>query len=199
MFIKKFSNALSKHLSVMLDNKLHVRTRFAILPVDTPTLLSLPTIKSLQLTLHPTSNTVKSRGQIFPCNISEVVTPAIGTHPIDTLPAHGSIESAVKTKSTAWSSLLTTSQKQQAEGLLMDFADTWFEPKAGCCTTVTMEIKVEGQPKRSKARPTPVQLRSELNKQINDLLAAGVISPAQTMNGSPHPVLCQNRDQINGA
>jgi hypothetical protein len=40
-----------------------------------------------------------------------------------------------------------------------------------------MEIKVRGQPKRVTARPTPMHLREELNRQIDDLLAAGVIAP----------------------
>ena len=41
-----------------------------------------------------------------------------------------------------------------------------------------MEIIVKGEPKRAKARPTPPRLREELNKQVDDLLAAGVIKPA---------------------
>ena len=90
----------------------------------------------------------------------------------------GNVREAVNTCVTKWSVEVTPAQLKAGVDLLTEFSDVWHTPKVGKRTTVTMNIKVVGRPKRVKARPVPVHLRAELNKQIDDLLAANVIIPA---------------------
>ena len=73
---------------------------------------------------------------------------------------------------------VTPAEPKTGVDLLIEFSDVWHTPKVGKCTAVTTNIKVVGRPKRVKVRPVPVHLRAELNKQIDDLLTANVITLA---------------------
>ena len=88
------------------------------------------------------------------------------------------VRSTVEASTSTWTVDLSPGELREAKVLFEEYSDLWYRPKAGRCTTVTMEIIVKGEPKRAKARPTPPHLSEELNKQVDDLLAAGVIKPA---------------------
>ena len=61
--------------------------------------------------------------------------------------------------------------------LLTEFADVWHQPKAGLCSVILPEFEVLGPPKRARARPVPPVLENELFRQVDDLIAVGLIDP----------------------
>ena len=155
-----------------------VVVRFALIGRETPTILSAHTLGRLSTKIDFATNTITMGSELIPCVY--VVSDSGGTGEISTLQqtAHVDVEELIKRESEKWTTDMTVEEKHKGEKLLRDFKEVWFEPKAGQATTVQMEIKVNGQPRRVAARPTPVHLRSEINKQIDDLLAAGVIEQA---------------------
>jgi hypothetical protein len=64
---------------------------------------------------------------------------------------------------------------QNFKQLMLEYKDLWFKPQAGRCTTMEMDVTVNGPPKRQNARPCPAHLISELHRQIDDLLEAALI------------------------
>lgn len=171
---------VSQVVSVSFDNIHVVKVRFAIINENIKTLISLPTMQALQTTINLYDKTFTSFGCTYPCLTLELDNTTNTPKVFDTIQQSGgeSVATAIHNKSLKWSFLASPPERKRAIELLQEFSDVWFKPKVGKCTTVSMEIKVCGKPKRVVARPTPVHLRKELNRQINDLLAAKVIKPA---------------------
>ena len=171
--------SLSEKVRVEVPNKCHVFTQFALLPSDSPTIIASQTLGALKMSINFSTRAVLCDSAPVPCYVVEE-PPTVSEPAADTIQqqSHRSVIETIRADVPNWSTQLTPAQAQQAEALLGEFSDVWYEPKIGLATTVTMEIKVRGLPRRVAARPTPVHLRGELNRQIDDLLRAGVIEPA---------------------
>ena len=60
----------------------------------------------------------------------------------------------------------------------MQFKSVWDEPQVGKCKTIEISFEPKGKPKRFKARPLSNVLLQEAHKQVDTLLAAGVVEPS---------------------
>jgi hypothetical protein len=172
-------SSLSKLTSISLDNINCVSVRFALMGANIPIIISLPTLQKLGAVLDVRAKTLTSNGTTYKCYTASEQTQQ---QPTDTSTlqqtAHKTVEQTVLGNVATWQVAMSEGEQKSAIKLLTKYSDLWFAPKAGKCTTVTMEVKVQGQPRRMAARPTPPHLRAELNKQIDDLLKAKVITSA---------------------
>lgn len=167
--------SLSTDTAVRVGQHAYATLQFAISPKkECPTLLSLGAMEELGLAVDYKKREAKVNGHAVHCFVAEKETEIPN---VIQQTAYGSLQQTVEQESKTWTVEMTTTERAQAVNLLTEFADLWHQPQIGRCTTVEMEIKVEGKPKRIKARPTPIHLKGEMDRQVNDLLAAGVIRP----------------------
>lgn len=170
---------LSVEVPVWLDQIRQTNCKFALLPNSISTIISLSTMQELKLALRPENSTVECEGKIYKCNIVGVQEGKESNLP-STIQQNkmDDVKSAIEEDSKTWTVKLSEKESDEAKSLIQQFSDLWFKPETGRCTTVTMSIKVHGKPRRVAMRPTPVHLREHLNRQVDDLLTAGVIVPA---------------------
>ena len=171
---------LSQKVKVSLNESDFVFVNFAILEQECRTLLALPTMQQLKMHIITHNNEISVNGTNYECFQSEFLThePEQPNNTLIQQTRFGDLDSVIHTESLRWDAQLSPTQNDQAEDLLKEYADVWYAPKVGKCTTVQMEILVHGRPKRVTARPTPPHLRKELNRQIDELLESNVIKPA---------------------
>lgn len=81
---------------------------------------------------------------------------------------------------------ITEIELKEFSNILMDFQDRWLNPSTGMCNTHAMSLRVNGEPKRFRARDAPGPLLVEIHKQIDDLERKGVIVSALRMGGPLH-------------
>ena len=169
-------HSLSEKVEVYLNKNFRVKCRFAIFDNSVQTIVGLITLTNLNAKLDLPSKTIDSGGEIHNCYWSEEKTIA---KEISTIQQNDNSDtrSVIQEMVAKWNSELSASESKEAQHLLEEFADLWQYPNTGRCTTVKMQIKVDGKPRRAKVRPTPIHLRDVLNKQVDDLLKAGVIVP----------------------
>src|SRR5699024_3056639 len=68
----------------------------------------------------------------------------------------------------------------------------WLRPRGGEVSTVKAAFKVEGSPVKGRLRYLSPEMQAELTKQIDDMLAKGVIRPSKSPWGSP-PVFVKKK------
>ena len=81
--------------------------------------------------------------------------------------------------------------------LLQQYSDIWARPKAGLCNTLKVNFVVKGKPKRFNPRPLSEKLLKEAHKQVDDLLASGVIV-ADEQSAWASPIVMVPKKAIDG-
>ena len=164
---------------VTIDQKLFTDVRFHIIDPDVPILLSKTDMARLQLKLDLANNQVETPSHTVACyHVGESGTqpkPSIVVQEVQDSPEE-MIERAVtklEPDIVADQNILDLFKR-----VLYESRDLWHQPQAGRCTTLEMAIYVNGPPKRQNARPCPPQLLGEMNRQLDDLLEAGLIAPS---------------------
>ena len=75
----------------------------------------------------------------------------------------------------------------------MEFIDVWGEPKSGKMKCPPAEFKVTGRPIRMRQRPLAPELKAEFKKQVDDMLAKGVLVPSKS-DWCSVPVFVKKKD-----
>ena len=71
--------------------------------------------------------------------------------------------------------------------LWVKYSKCWLRPRAGKVNFIKAAFKVNGRPIKAKLRPLAPELKVELDKHLDSMLASGVIRPSKSAWGaSPH-------------
>ena len=160
---------------VTIDGDHVVATEFAVLQSEVPTLIGRETLGALDLILDPKRGEAISPTKTHKCyaveNKDELRPKTLQQSDFSSAEE----EVKVEQEKLRMDPELTESTIEALGKELLTFREVWFNPKAGLCTTVKLDIKSIGSPKRQKVRPVPGHLKEELNKQIKDLEEAKLI------------------------
>jgi hypothetical protein len=176
---------LSDNVMITIANECFITTRFALIDCSVETIMSLPTMQKLKIVINTLDKSITIGSAIHKCYATTPLPageqPASPDTPLPSIiqqSDHLNPLQIINESSSRWSTSLSEAERERATALLLQYKDTWFKPRIGRCTTVEMEIKVTGLPKRFSARPVPVNLRDEMKRQISDLLEAKAITRA---------------------
>ena len=160
---------LTNTTSLQMPHGPAIGVRFRVSNDRTPTLLSYQTLKRLNVHLdHVHDLLLTPSGTYSLCFATNTVSQTL-----EDASEIGHIEKTVKAITEPLD--ISPPLKEQFSCLLLRYSDTWANPKAGKCTTVTVDFKVSGKPKRFNPRPLSKPLLDEAHTQVKDLLKAGVI------------------------
>jgi hypothetical protein len=156
-----------------------ILVRFKLLTTRVPVLVSCSALAAFGVTIDPAN-------RVLVTPTAQRVQAWTVEEPLDAkVPSlvqqedRGSVSTAIKEalKSIPPAPDVTPEFLGSLTDLLSEFADIWHKPQAGKCSVILPEFEVLGPPKRAKARPVPPALESELFRQVDDLIAADLISP----------------------
>eukprot|EP01071_Lankesteria_metandrocarpae_P013289 Lankesteria_metandrocarpae@DN6986_c0_g1_i1.p1 len=88
---------------------------------------------------------------------------------------------------------LTEQQQREVLNIFTKWSQAWLKPRSGQCKAIIADFIVSGRPCRDKLRPLSAKLKEELNKQLDSMLAAGVIQTSKSEWGSV-PVFVKKPD-----
>ena len=169
--------AVSFPVSIELGDRV-VFSRFNILETSIPILLSKGVLGELCLLIDPAQDVIYADGKIIECfheSVAESLPPSVLQQNVQT-----SVEECIKDKLAQIESktIITSAEKSEIAAMLHSTSRLWFQPQAARCSVLEMDLPVLGRPRRLRSYPVPGHLVGEMNKQIDDLLALKLISPA---------------------
>ena len=167
-------STLSYPTSLQLGKDQPLLIRFNVVSENLPTLISPRTQSDLGCKIDLPSKLLTSSfsNATFPVTFA-TNTNTLTQHSVD-INTNTSVCASYLENSLV-NSNLPTSFHDEFLLLLKEFSDIWLEPKAGKCTSIIVNFKVRGKPKRFNPRPLSLPLLKEAHRQVDDLLASGVI------------------------
>ena len=147
-----------------------IAIRFRIIDAPAITvLLGSPTMVRLGLVLDLSKRVAILQGHSFPITLT---TNTIS----QTLPEADALEHVrITAQKCSDPAEISVEEKSILQTILIEYSDVWAKPRAGQCTTLEVDFKVSGIPKRFNPRPLSTVLLQEAHRQTDDLLAAGII------------------------
>ena len=156
-----------------LQPPIAIRFRISTNPAIT-LLIGAPTMARLGLVLDLPRRLAVLPGRSFPITLTTTNTISQTAPEVDALEQIR----ATAQKCSDSAELSNDEDKSLLLDTLIQYADVWAQPRAGRCTTLEVDFKVSGVPKRFNPRPLSTVLLQEAHRQTDDLLAAGIIYPS---------------------
>ena len=197
------SGFLSKPIIIRIGEK-EMSTEISIVEQgDLPLLIGLDVLRALQLSVDSAGNTVFQRqtGGLVAVSWEEhkLITEKNDNFKVDTISGVDeslSDEQLLHKYKTDTFSVLTQhlppSEQQQVWEVFKNRHECWLRPRGGEIHAIKASFEVEGPPIKQGIRPMSEEMRTELEKQVKDMLAKGVISPSKSPWGAP-PVFVKKK------
>lgn len=180
--VGKADAIITDHVNLTFPNDKIVTTRLFAIDTNLPLIIGLDLLQRNKIIIDCGKLSYASSDHVYAVKDQQFlaehkVNPS--TAVFDTVP------SDIKSKLDSDMKCENVSQCDKLREILREFSDVWLMPLPCKCNKYPIEFVVEGPPIKSKIRPTPPELQPEMKRQIDAMLAKGVIVPSESPWSAP--------------
>lgn len=163
-------------------------TFYAIKKPITRMLIGMDTLRESNLLIDPATRRLLKRNDAAMIDVSEEQQKLNATKDVVTGYDPNATEEDKKKEARAiFDSIAAHLEAERAETLWNIFwrkKEAWFDPKPGQVRLSIGDFEVKGKPHKAKLRPLTLELKQECEKQIQEMLKAGVLRPSKSPWGA---------------